>query len=588
MAGFEHIFRRWHPLARLALFAAAYISTVRLCSLMAFQPESASALWLPSGVVLGALLLARGREQAVVALFVTGVGPFLYATGRLPSLLGFLLAAGSALEGLAGAFLLRRVLRLHPSLERVRDVAYLGVGAFASAALNATLSVGFMALTGAIPWSTYGRVWSVFWVGDTMGILVLTPLLLAWAARSWRGWSLARGVELVLVLAVLGVVTDLLFQAGSSPSATSPLKYHLLFPLVLWAALRFEARGTTAATAVLSTITLWHTLHGHGPFGAGSPFSNERLTFLQSFLATAVASGLLMAAALAERRRAREEVTSLNEELSQSLETLARAQERLVRRERLAALGELAATVAHEVRNPLGAITNALAALRRMGHDPGEGPAGALFGIVDEEVERLAGLVSGLLDLTRPMEPRRVPQPLAAVVEGALVAALRAAGPTAPPVTVVKELAADLGPIPVDGQLVHVALSNLLTNALQSMPSGGSLTVRLERELRAGAAYARLTIQDTGRGIPPELLTRIFEPFFTTRSTGTGLGLAIVRRIVEAHRGEVVVRSTLGEGTTFVVHLPCAPESARLPAVSFPGPAGSASSGGQVGARNVG
>jgi two-component system sensor histidine kinase HydH len=128
-----------------------------------------------------------------------------------------------------------------------------------------------------------------------------------------------------------------------------------------------------------------------------------------------------------------------------------------------------------------------------------------------------------------------------------------------------------------------MALSNLLTNALQSMPSGGSLTVRLERELRAGAAYARLSIQDTGRGIPSELLTRIFEPFFTTRSTGTGLGLAIVRRIVEAHRGEVTVCSTLGEGTTFVVHLPCAPESARLPAVSLPDPGAQAQR-----ARNVG
>ena len=581
MAAYEHIFRRWHPLARLGLFAAMYAATVRLCTLMAFHPEHASALWLPSGVVLGALLIARGREQAAVALFVTLGGPFLYAAGEAPSLLGFLLAAGSALEGLIGAFLLRRVLRLRLALERVRDVASLALGALLSAALNATLSVAFMALTGHIEWSTFGRGWSVFWVGDTMGMLVLTPLLLAWASRTWPGWSLARGAELLLVLTALALATHTLFAVGDSTSSAFPLKYHLAFPLVLWAALRFEARGATAATAVLSSIALWHTLHGHGPFGLGNPFSNERLTFLQSFIATAVASGLLMAAALAERRRARDEVATLNEELSQSLETLARAQERLVRRERLAALGELAATVAHEVRNPLGAISNAMAALRRMGHDRGEGPTGTLFGIVDEEVERLAGLVSGLLDFTRPMEPRRVHQPLAAVVEGALVAALRAAGPSTG-VTVVKELGAELGPIPVDGQLLHVALSNLLTNALQSMPGGGGLTVRLERELRAGAASARLTIQDTGRGIPPELLARIFEPFFTTRSTGTGLGLAIVRRIVEAHRGEVEVHSTVGQGTTFVVHLPCSPESVRLPAVGGPPPSG------QEDARNVG
>jgi signal transduction histidine kinase len=116
----------------------------------------------------------------------------------------------------------------------------------------------------------------------------------------------------------------------------------------------------------------------------------------------------------------------------------------------------------------------------------------------------------------------------------------------------------------VDVQLLHVALSNLFTNALQAMPVGGDLQVRIEREKDAKASRLRLSISDTGVGMTPEIQQRIFEPFFTTRAKGTGLGLPIVRRIVESHSGDVAVQSALGLGTTFTVWLPFA-EPSRAP-----------------------
>ncbi|MFP2908526.1 sensor histidine kinase [Pyxidicoccus sp. 3LFB2] len=248
-------------------------------------------------------------------------------------------------------------------------------------------------------------------------------------------------------------------------------------------------------------------------------------------------------------------MSHLNQELRHSLRTLASTQAELVRRERMAALGELSATVAHEVRNPLAVIANAVAALRRLVPRATEGHAAPLLNIVDEEVQRLALMVNDLLDFARPMELRLQPQPLPPVVDEALSASLRA-GPTH--ITVARSVDERLPPVAVDPQLLHVALTNLFTNAVQAMPSGGTLTTKLEPDTRAGAPHARLTISDTGHGMAPEVRARIFEPFFTTRASGTGLGLAIVRRIVDSHHGEVSVHSTVGQGTTFTVWLPCA------------------------------
>jgi signal transduction histidine kinase len=413
-------------------------------------------------------------------------------------------------------------------------------------------------------------------------VLVVTPLLLI-GPHSLKGWHPRRRWELAALLLVMGLATHWVFQGEpSEPWTFHPLVY-LAFPFIFWAALRFEATGAISATLILSAIPLWHTAHGSGPFArtalpesaplASGPRSRRELSapslerrnshnlfLLQSFLSAVNICGLLLAAALGERRRAQLEVSILNWELHQSLERLARAQSEFVARERLAALGELSAILAHEVRNPLSAISNCVSLLRTQ-PEPKSGPREQpMLDIISEEVQRLDQLVHELLDFARPVQPHPRPEPLDAVVEGALSAALRSQTSHSP-VTVQREVAPDLPPALVDVPLLHMALSNLFTNALQAMPEGGALHVRIERADKA-AQRLQLSISDTGRGMTPEVQRRIFEPFFTTRANGTGLGLPIVRRIVEGHQGEVEVRSTEGRGTTFTVRLPCM-ESAR-------------------------
>jgi PAS domain S-box-containing protein len=255
--------------------------------------------------------------------------------------------------------------------------------------------------------------------------------------------------------------------------------------------------------------------------------------------------------AMAAHLAAAVEANRLVTDLRKSYADLSHAQEQLVQRERLAALGELAAAVAHEVRNPLGVIFNSLTSLQRL--MPDDASARMLFNILGEEADRLNHIVGDLLDFARPTHPSLRPGPLQPVLDEAVEAALARVPED---VRTERELDRSIASIPMDARLLRQALLNVFQNAVQAMPSGGTLAVRTRREDRTGRAGVRIEIADTGAGIAPDVLSRIFEPFFTTRATGTGLGLAVVKRIVENHRGEIEVQSEPGRGATFVFWLP--------------------------------
>jgi PAS domain S-box-containing protein len=253
------------------------------------------------------------------------------------------------------------------------------------------------------------------------------------------------------------------------------------------------------------------------------------------------------AAAVANQLAVAVEHARLYEDLRRSYAELARAQDHIVRQERLAALGELAAVVAHEVRNPLGVIFNSLGSLRRMLQPAGD--AKMLLDIVGEESDRLNRIVGDLLDFAKPSPPALRPERLDRVIDEALSAAL---ADGAGRVALARDVPDDLPAVPMDARLVRQVLLNLTLNAVQAMAQGGTLSVRA----RVDGAAARIEIGDTGPGIAEEVRHRIFEPFFTTKATGTGLGLAVVKRIVDDHHGALEVLSAPGEGTTFVIRLP--------------------------------
>lgn len=227
---------------------------------------------------------------------------------------------------------------------------------------------------------------------------------------------------------------------------------------------------------------------------------------------------------------------------------LALAQAELVKRERLAALGELSAVVAHEVRNPLGVLFNALSRLRRITGPNDE--ARALLEVMNEEAERLDAMVTDLLDFARPYQARRVPASLPNVVAAALEAVRGAAGEKTRAVQF--EVRGELPVTEIDPQLVRQAVVNLVTNAVQV--SQGRRPIKVEL-CPVSSEVVRLEVTDDGPGVAPELRERIFAPFFTTRAKGSGLGLAVVQQVAEAHGGRVSVRPAEQYGSVFSLEL---------------------------------
>jgi PAS domain S-box-containing protein len=242
-----------------------------------------------------------------------------------------------------------------------------------------------------------------------------------------------------------------------------------------------------------------------------------------------------------------------------------RLQEEKRRLDRLAALGEMAAHVAHEVRNPLASIKASVHILR---HDlaapaPDLTPAQESLLIVQHEVERLDAIVRDLLLFARPRQLHRVPTDLIALCEHILrviQSQCTEAG------VEIHRVYADLPLALVDAGQIEQVLLNLVTNALQAMPEGGILTVACQVTTKIGDAPSKneertggaieITINDTGGGIAPDHLGRIFQPFFTTKAHGMGLGLPITRRLVEDHGGQLHAESHLGYGSTFFLRLP--------------------------------
>ncbi len=339
----------------------------------------------------------------------------------------------------------------------------------------------------------------------------------------------------------IAVVSLLHYLTPTSHVWLHPLLQRAYYIPILLMALLFGLRGGILAAALSGLLYVPHILMS---WASEPEYRAAQFIEIGMFFVVGGLTGLLADHERAQRSKVEETARKLSEVYAQ----LQSSFEQLRRADRLSALGELSAGLAHEIRNPLGSIEGALQILLRPSLAP---EAKDEFGhLAQKEVDRLKGLLTNFLDFARPQAPKRVPAEPVQLLESVSKLAAETAKMSGTRVRV--ESADSVPPVWVDPEQMIQVLLNLVINAVQAMPSGGEVVLRTLSKSESVV----LEVQDEGVGIPPEDLERVFDPFVTTRSDGTGLGLSIAYQIVNQHGGHITARRNSERGMTFAVTLP--------------------------------
>jgi signal transduction histidine kinase len=370
----------------------------------------------------------------------------------------------------------------------------------------------------------------------------------------FEGWVVSRlpkrGPAYLVAIKIL-LATLLLDHTGGT-GINSPY-YPIYFLPVVSAAIYFGPVATLIWTTIASLSylsLLYPALQEYELTSAGASLLTIRVLFF--YIAAILVNRFVM-----ENRRQVERLEVLSGKLEETNRQLRRAEAEARRSERLAALGQLSAGLAHEIRNPLAVIKGSAEMLNQK--VAGSQPLIAeLAGYISSEVNRLNALVVRFLDFARPSKLELQPENIAEIVDHALESA-SASFPDAN-VKIEKQYAQGLPEIPVDRQLCEQVFINLITNAFQAMREQGAqpqtMSLSIATDSSKGEPGVSVTVEDSGPGVPPELREQIFNPFFTSKKDGVGLGLSIVAKIVDDHRGTIRLENSPARGACFRVFLP--------------------------------
>jgi signal transduction histidine kinase len=456
------------------------------------------------------------------------------------------LAATIAIELLAALFLALTFAR------RPVDREY-GIGALLSAAA-ATHTSGALLAARAASASAVVAGGRLSWLGLAAAAPLCVHCALAYARTRPRWSTIAALYGVGLALAAVAAAGRLPGAGAASPleiaaraAVTAGATGALLLVARVYLSGRREALSVVVGATVLTAASINDVAVTSGSLRTAHLGDAGLLAFVVGIVATVA---VRFGAVAAELDRLTTELRTRTHELRRSYEDLRTAQEELVKKEQLAVVGELAAVIAHEVRNPLAIIANAVAGLRKQAISREDHET--LLAILDEETSRLNRLVTDLLRYARPVNVQRSHFPLADLLERALAFARTKQR------SIKMELLRDSSDAGLwgDANLLRQVFDNLIDNAVQAMGSSGTLTIRMRGEAKEGVGGVSIDIIDTGEGMDTQVRSRARDPFFTTRPSGTGLGLAIVDRIVDAHGGQFSIDSRAGEGTTVSVFLP--------------------------------
>ena len=510
------------PAARpwlLLAVALLYLAAARGGLMVAVVGGTVTLVWAPSGIALAALLV-YGRRMAL-AVFL---GAFLAnAWTGIPPQAALCIALGNTLEALAAAALLGRVAGFDNSLGTLRNtLALIGCAALLSTMLSASVGVATLALLGTVDSAGYATVWLKWWLGDMMGVLVVTPLLLLLLQQGPRqAPTLRQALELLALLAALTLVGLLIFGSAAPAAQGFYASSLAVFPFVIWAALRFEQWGASLVTLLVAVLAIWGTARGSGPFVEGTPV--DSLVRWCAFGIVTALTGLLLAAAVAQQRRARQALLRSHAELER------RVQERT--RDLAAASAELQREAAEARRLEAALVSLSEAQQQALGRELHDGLGQLLTSLAlmnasvqqrlqaqalpeAAALQRIGALIDQAGALTRSVARGLYP---VALEFGGLPAALeQLAEHTRTHLHKDCELSIDARLSlrhPLAALHLYRVAQEALSNALK-YGQAGRLRITLARE----AGLCRLSVSDDGIGMD---LAKI--------AAGSGLGLASMR-----------------------------------------------------------
>ncbi len=509
----------------------------------------ATFVWAPSGIALAGLLIYGYGVWPAIA-----IGAFvLNLSIGVPLVAAILISCGNTVGPLTAAFLIKEFAHYKPRQFSLRDSFSIVLGALLLPLITASIGTATLWLTGA-PFSiTYTDLWQMWLLGDAVGVIIFTPLILKWWNHGVYERTTPEKLEIALVAVIIVITSYYVFWSPQLFYA-----YYLFIPLT-WAALRTGPRGTTLSMLIILIVGTWGTSLGQGTFGGA-----QGLFQMEVFVAITAGIFLIIAAIVEERRNILQEVENHVGQLEIALAQIRSEDE---------AKKNFLAVLAHELRNPLATIISSIE-LIHLEYPSVPSSLRRSLETIAERSSAMVYLLDDLLDISRVSHHKlKLNKELVRVdsfidrLLPTIQHTMHQFGHTFSVTTPNQELFVEADPLRFEQ-----ILTNLLSNAAKYTHPHGSVELMVRKE----SNQCVIAVRDSGVGIPRNMLSRIFEPFFQARSElsanqGLGVGLALTRELVELHGGTIEVKSAgSGRGSEFTVRLPLAKNKRILPSVTAP------------------